>query len=201
MAGMWIFNRAREMLLFPKETWERVKTEEIKDWKQIVAYPALLALVSAVAIFIGYWFVGVRIGAVGYFRMSLVNAFFSAVVFYFLSLLGVAVTGFIILFLASYFSAEGDFFAALKLAVYSATAPLLASAFNIIPGLKVLGILGLYGAYLLYLGIPKIMKAPHDKEQPFLFSSIIAAVIMVLLINFLVDQYFYGILYGEILTY
>lgn len=201
MAGMWIFNRAREILLFPKEAWEKIKLEEIKDWRTILIYPAALAFFSAAAIFIGYWFVGVRIGAVGYFRMSPVNAFYSAVVFYCLSLLGVVVTGFIILFLASYFSAEGDFFAALKLAVYSATAPLLASAFNLIPGLKVLGILGLYGAYLLYLGVPKIMKAPHDKEQPFIFTSIIAAVIMVLLINFLVDQYIYGILYGEILTY
>jgi hypothetical protein len=201
MAGMWIFNRAREILLFPKEAWDKIRFEEIKDWKPVLIYPALLALLSAAAIFIGYFIVGVRIGAVGYFRMSAVNAFYSAVVFYFLSLLGVVVTGFIILFLASYFSAEGDFFAALKLAVYSATAPLLASAFNIVPGLKVLGILGLYGAYLLYLGVPKIMKAPHEKEQPFIFTTIIAAVIMVLLINFLVDQYIYGILYGEILTY
>jgi hypothetical protein len=201
MAGMWIFNRAREILLFPKEAWDKIRFEEIKDWKPVLIYPAVLALLSAAAIFIGYFVVGVRIGAVGYFRMSAVNAFYSAVVFYFLSLLGVVVTGFIILFLASYFSAEGDFFAGLKLAVYSSTAPLLASAFNIIPGLKVLGILGLYGAYLLYLGVPKIMKAPHDKEQPFIFTSLIAAVIMVLLINFLVDQYIYGILYGEILTY
>ncbi|MBI5699946.1 YIP1 family protein [Candidatus Saganbacteria bacterium] len=189
MAGMWIFDRAREILLFPKEAWEKIKLEEIKDWKTIIIYPVVLALFSAAAFFIGYFIVGVRIGVVGYYRMSAIDAFFSAVVFFFLALLGVVVTGFIILFLASYFLAEGDFFAALKLSVYSATAPILASAFNIIPGLKILEILGLYGAYLLYAGIPLLMKAPHDKEQQFIFTSIIFAVVMVLLIHALVGSY------------
>jgi len=167
----------------------------------LVTYPLILCFIQPIAIIIGYGIIGLSMGPAGYFRLSLVNAFFSALVAYFLSLLGIGVTGFLILVLANYFHVDGDIFSAMKLSVYSATAPLLAGIFQIIPGLRILMVLGLYGSYILYLGVPKLMKAPHDKEQPFTFSVIISGIIMILLINFLVSQYIFGIIYSEILTY
>ena len=46
----------------------------------------------------------------------------------------------------------------------SATAGWVAAIFNLIPGLGFLSILGLYSLYLLYLGLPILMKVPEDKS-------------------------------------
>jgi hypothetical protein len=196
---MKIFNTARDLILYPEKTWDVLK--EIKDNKFIFTYPLVLSFVQPLAIIVGYGVVGLWVGQIGYFRLSLSNAFYSALVAYFLSLLGVVVAGFLILVIANYFSAEGDINSAMKLAVFSSTAPLLAGIFQIIPGIRILTVLAMYGAYLLYVGIPKIMKAPHDKESPFIFSAIIATIILMLLINSLITQYIFGILYSDILTY
>jgi hypothetical protein len=50
---------------------------------------------------------------------------------------------------------------ALKLAVYSMTPAWLAGVFSLIPGLRPLSILGLYGLYLLRVGLPPLMKVPQ----------------------------------------
>ena len=196
---MLIFNRAREIILYPQKAWDVLKEE--KNKRMLISYPLVLCLIQPIAIIIGYGIIGLWMGPAGYIRLSLINVFFSALVAYFLSLLGIAVTGFLFQVLANYFHAEGDIFSSMKLSVYSATAPLLAGIFQIIPGLRILMVLGLYGSYILYLGVPKLMKAPHDKEQPFTFSVIISGIIMILLINFLVSQYIFGIIFADIMTY
>lgn len=196
---MQIFDRAREIVLYPQKAWDKIKEE--KDKRFLISYPLILCLIQPIAIIIGYWMIGLWMGPAGYIRLSFVNAFFSALVAYFLSLLGIGVTGFLIQVLANYFHVEGDIFSSMKLSIFSATAPLLAGIFQIIPGLRILMVLGLYGSYILYLGVPKLLKAPHDKEQPFTFSVIISGIIMILLINFLVSQYIFGIIYSDILTY
>lgn len=50
---------------------------------------------------------------------------------------------------------------ALKLVVYAMTPIWLAGVFLLIPQLR---ILGLYGLYLFWLGIPALMKAPDEKS-------------------------------------
>jgi len=196
---MWIIDKAREIIFYPVKAWDKIRGE--KDNKRLLIYPLVLSLVQPVAIIFGYGVVGLWMGHVGYFRLSIINAFFSALVAYFLSLLGIAVMGFLIQVLANYFSAEGDIVAAMKLSIYSSTAPLLAGVFQIIPGIRILMILGLYGAYIMHAGIPKMMKTSHEKEPPFTFAVVISGIIMMLLINFLISQYIFGILYSDILTY
>jgi len=195
---MWIIDRVRDLLLFPQQAWEKIKTE--KDLKLLIIYPLTLALLPALAVYIGYGLIGLRLGPIGYYHMSFINAFYSALVTYVLSILGVVVMGFLVMVLTNYFTAEADILSAMKLAVYSATAPLLAGIFQVIPGIRILMVLGLYGAYIMYLGVPKLIKTTHEKEAPFSFSMIIAAMILMLLIDFLVSQYIFGIVYSEVLT-
>jgi hypothetical protein len=67
--------------------------------------------------------------------------------------------------LAPTFDAEKNFDSALKLAVYSATPFWLSGVFSLIPGLGFVRILALvYSAYLLWLGIPTLVRAPPDKS-------------------------------------
>jgi len=188
----------RDLLWYPQQAWEKIKAE--KDIKLLIAYPLALAVLPALAVYIGYGLIGLRLGPVGYYRMSFANAFYSALVYYMLSILGVVAMGFLVMVLTNYFTVESDIVSAMKLSAYSATAPLLAGIFQVIPGIRILMVLGLYGAYIMYLGVPKLIKTTREKEAPFSFSLIIAAVILMLLINFLVSEYIFGIVFSEVQT-
>ena len=67
---------------------------------------------------------------------------------------------------------------ALKVAAYSSTAAWLAGIFILIPALGFLQILGLYSLYLLYLGLPRLMKTPEDKALVYTAIVIVAAFVI-----------------------
>jgi hypothetical protein len=71
---------------------------------------------------------------------------------------------------------------ALKLATYSMTPVWLAGAFSLIPGLRPLGILGLYGVYLFWLGVPVLMKAPNERSMPYTGAVAICGIVISLLV-------------------
>src|SRR5262249_61132291 len=69
--------------------------------------------------------------------------------------------------LAPRFGGEKTFANAVKLSVYSPTPLWLAGIFLLIPGLNFLLILGVYGVYLLWTGLPLLMRVPTDKALPY----------------------------------
>jgi hypothetical protein len=60
-----------------------------------------------------------------------------------------------------------NFAHAVKLSVYSHTPLWLAGIFLLIPGLNFLLILGVYGVYLLWIGLPLLMQVPKEKALPY----------------------------------
>jgi type III secretory pathway component EscS len=46
-------------------------------------------------------------------------------------------------------------------------------------------ILGLYGLYLLYLGLPVLMKSPQEKSFGYTITVIIAAIVIFIVIGFI----------------
>jgi hypothetical protein len=69
--------------------------------------------------------------------------------------------------LAPRFGGEKNFANAVKLSVYSHTPLWLAGIFLLIPGLNFLLILGVYGVYLLWTGLPLLMRVPSEKALPY----------------------------------
>jgi hypothetical protein len=69
--------------------------------------------------------------------------------------------------LAPRFGGKKNFPNALKLSVYSHTPLWLAGVFLLIPGLNFLLILGLYGFYLLWVGLPILMGVPNERAFPY----------------------------------
>ena len=55
---------------------------------------------------------------------------------------------------------------------------LLAGIFILIPGLRFLSILGLYGLYLLWTGLTPLMKAPRDRSFFYALCIVAAAIIV-----------------------
>jgi hypothetical protein len=86
--------------------------------------------------------------------------------------------GIIINALAPTFGSAQDQGQAHKLSVYASTAGLLAGVFAIHPMLAVLGILGLYSAFLLYVGLPKLMKTPADKVIGYFLTILVVMIVV-----------------------
>jgi hypothetical protein len=84
-----------------------------------------------------------------------------------LSLASVFVMGLVIDALAPNFDGEKDPMQALKVAVFSSTAMWVAGIFALIPPISILALVGIYSLYLLYLGLPLLMKVPEDKALPY----------------------------------
>ena len=97
-----------------------------------------------------------------------------------LSLVGVFVVALIVDALAPSFSAEKNRVQALKTVAYAYTASWVASILGIIPGLGLLAMLagGIYGIYLLNMGLPFTMKCPPEKSIGYTAVSIIVAIIV-----------------------
>ena len=81
---------------------------------------------------------------------------------------------------------------ALKVAAYSSTASWVAGIFGLIPALSWLRILGLYSLYLLYLGLPVLMKAPQDKAAGYTGVVIIAAIVLFMVIGLVAGTFMAG---------
>jgi hypothetical protein len=160
---MDLVRRAQDILLKPKETWAVIDTEPGDARTLYTQYLMILALIPAVASFVGFSLLGM--GAFGFsMRMPVVWGLTHAIVHYVLTLVMVYVLALIVDALAPGFGGVKNPAQALKLVVYSMTAGLVGGIFMLLPALSILGLLAsLYGIYLFYLGLPVLMKCPQDK--------------------------------------
>lgn len=62
----------------------------------------------------------------------------------------------------------------------------LVGVFSLVPGLRILGILGLYSLYLFWLGVPAMMKAPADKSVPYTAAVVVCAIVIAVVISVVV---------------
>ena len=182
---MNLIDRVKSILLQPKQEWEVISGEITTTSELYKTYIIPLAAIGPVASFIGMSIVGISMPLTGTFRVPLTTAIASTAVHYVLGLIGVYILALIIDYLAPTFSGEKNMGQALKLAAYSYTAGWLAGIFIIIPVLGILSIVGLYSIYLLYTGIPVLMKAPQEKSLGYTVAVVIAAIIIFVVISWI----------------
>ena len=171
--------RVQAILLNPKSEWPVIEREPGDVGFLFINYVAILAAIPAVCGFVGMSIVGVA----GY-RMGLFSGLLGAIVSYILAFVGVYVMALIIDALAPSFNGQKNFNNALKLVVYSYTAAWLGGVFSLIPAISILGLLcGLYSLYLLYLGIPVLMKSPKDKSLVYTIVAVVCAIVVSIVIG------------------
>ena len=141
-------------------------------------YAMILAAIPAVCGFIGMSLIG--FGGFGVtIRVPFVSGLVNMVVSYGLSLVGLLVLGFIIDALAPTFGGQKNAIQAQKVAVYASTAALLGGIFSLLPSLAMLGLLAaVYSIYLLYTGLPVLMRSAPEKSVGYTVVVIIAAIVM-----------------------
>ncbi len=175
---MSLSERAKKILLQPAEEWAVIDKESGTPTDLYTSYIIPLAAIGPIASIIGFSVIGVALPVGGSYRVSVASAIGHAVIAFILALVGIYVLALIIDGLAPTFLGVKNDFQALKVAAYSSTAAWLAGVFNLIPTIAFLQILGLYSVYLLYLGLPALMKVPQEKALPYTAVVIIAAIVI-----------------------
>ena len=169
--------RVKAILLKPKAEWPVIEAETATISGLYIRYVLILAAIPALAVFVRNAFIGYS--AFGFhYRPGFGAALSTAISQYVMALISVAIVAFIADFLVTRFGGTANRLNAFKLTVYSATAAWLAGIFTLVPGLSILGLLGLYSFYLLYTGLPVLMKVPQDKAA--ICTAAIAAAAIVL---------------------
>lgn len=175
---MNLIDRVKRILLSPRTEWEVIDTEPTTTAQLYTGYVMPLAAIGPIAQIIGYSVFGISVPFMGTYRVPIGSAITSALVSYVLVLVGTYVLALIIDGLAPTFNGQRSQIQALKVAAYSSTASWVAGIFALIPGLRLLTILGLYSLYLLYLGLPVLMKSPREKAVTYTVVIVLAAFVL-----------------------
>ncbi len=176
-----LVERVKNILFSSNTEWDVIDAEPATIPDLYKGYICILAAIGPVAQMIGsiiapqYALWGGGGGVVG--------AVANGIVTYVLTLVGVYVTAVIIDALAPSFGGQRSLIQAFKVATYSSTAAWIVGVFAIFPLVSALRIIGFYSLYLLYLGLPKLMKAPEDKALVYTLVTIVVAVVVYVVVG------------------
>ena len=168
-----LFERARDILTRPAAEWSVADGESATVGSIMVPSVVALAAIPPLALLLGLTLLG------GTFASFLFGYFLQmAIAFYILSVAVAFALGFVIDALAPTFGGTKNLVQALKLSAYSHT-PLWVGGLVLLlivmaPALFWLWFLAgfAYGAYILYLGLPRLMRVPADKAQAYAGAAI-----------------------------
>jgi hypothetical protein len=180
---MEIINRVKSILVSPKKEWQTVEAENTPHMKVFTTYVVPLALIPAIAAFVGYGLIGYSV--LGHYVSSVSWGFRQAIVQYAAMLGGTYITAFVINALAENFGTKKDFDRAFSLVAYAYTPMFAGGVFYLLPSLSWLASLaGLYGLYLLYIGLQPMMKQPADKTTSYFVVSLIVTIVVSAVLSF-----------------
>ncbi|MEO7744138.1 MAG: Yip1 family protein [Usitatibacter sp.] len=181
---MQLIERAKNMIVTPKTEWDAIAADPTPTAKIVTGYVVPLAAVAAVAGFIGMCLIGMSLPFLGTYRMGIGWGLGLAIYHVIMAVVFVYVLGFIVDALAPTFGGQKNMAQAVKLAAYSYTPAWLAGILTIIPALSILVLIGaLYGLYLLYLGLPRLMKNPAEKSAGYTALVVVCAIVVGFIIS------------------
>jgi hypothetical protein len=174
-----MIERARNICLTPSTEWNVIAAEPASTSGLITGYVVPMAAIGAIAGLIGGSLVGIALPFVGTARVPLLPGLVAAIFVFGMAIVGVFILSLIIDALAPSFGAEQNNIQALKVAAYSYTPLWIAGVLQIVPLLGVLTIFAaLYGLYLLYLGLQRVMKSPQDKTLGYTAVVVVCAIVL-----------------------
>lgn len=173
------------LLLFrPREGWQRLAQKRSIGMFAALLYPAVFAALPAIAWFEGATGVGWRVGGEEAVRLTHASAVPIIVLFYLAMLAAVIGIGGMVHWMARTYDADSTLAKGIALAGYTATPLFIAGLVGFYPWVMfdlIVGLLAIcHAVYLLYIGIPIVMRIPE--ERGFLFASAVIAVCLVIFI-------------------
>lgn len=171
-------SRALGMLLRPGLTWAEVADEPATVRGLMLAYVAPLAAIGPVCGALGLLVFGAGIAGIKMKTPSLLETIGGGLLDYAFSLILAYLLALVISALAPRFGGRVDRVQAVKLVAYAGTAVWLAGVFALYPvlGFPVALLGALYSLYALYLGLPLLMRVPHERALTYFAAVLVCGV-------------------------
>lgn len=180
-----LIGRVKAILLTPKTEWPIIAGETATTVDLYTGYILLLAAVPAICQFLKLGVFGYSLPFLGTMHIGMGWALGTAIQSYVASLVGVFIVALIVNALAPTFGGQKDSVQALKVVAYAYTAGWVAGIGMLLPALGMLfAIAGIvYGVYLLYLGLPPLMKCPQEKATAYAVVTIVTAIVVSIVLS------------------
>ncbi|MGQ0531739.1 MAG: Yip1 family protein [Caulobacteraceae bacterium] len=168
----FILSRAYGLLREPKKEWEQIKAEETTIPNILIGYVAPLAAIPPICDLIG---------SALFNRLLTIEpgeALIRAAVTWLVSIGLVFFLGVLVNVVADNFDGDKDELAAQKIAAYSLTPAFLSGVFSLWPPLWWVSLFALAAmVYIMYRGLPILMKAPPDRALSYAATVTVAAAV------------------------
>jgi Yip1-like protein/zinc ribbon protein len=172
--------RVKNIVLAPRSEWPVIASEPTTVSQLYAGYVMPLAVLAALVGFVRMSVLGVNTAFGGSIRMPIASGLTYTVMMFVSALIGVFIVGLIINALAPTFAGQREQRQALKVAAYSLTPAMLSSVLALSPILATLLQLlaGLYGIYVLHLGLPVVMQSPKEKAFGYTASVVVCTILV-----------------------
>ena len=172
-----IIERAKGILLSPRAEWDKVDEEVTEPKSIITGYALPLIALEAIAGLIGKSVLGFSLLGAKYGDLLFIEVI-SVLIKIAWGVASIFVFAFIINARAPILGAAKNWDQAFKVAAYTLTAAWVAGLLKIIPALGTIADIGaLYSLYLLFVGLPKLMKPPAEKAIFYTIATIGAIIV------------------------
>jgi hypothetical protein len=168
----FILSRAYGLLREPKKEWEQIKAEETSVQNILIGYVAPLAAIPPICDLIGQSLFNFAL------QVDFGQALIRAVVTWLVSIGLVFFLGVLVNVLADTFEADKNDLNAQKIAAYSLTPAFLSGFFSLWPPLWWLSLIALAAmVYIMYRGLPILMRAPQETATGYAAAVTISAMV------------------------
>jgi hypothetical protein len=181
-----IFERIKNILLTPKTEWPVIAAETTSPGQISIGYVLPLTALVAVISLLRISLIGTSLPFGGTFRSPFMFGLESAAMTFVAGFIAVWLVALIINGLAPTFGGTRDLNKAFRVSAYSLTPAYAASVLALSPILPTLLELlaGLYGIYVLYLGLPVVMRSPREKAVGYTATVIICTILVSIVLEF-----------------
>jgi hypothetical protein len=177
-----LVERAKNIIMKPKSEWAVIDAEPSTIGDIYKGYVVILAAIPAVAMAVGLLVFGINLIIVTV-RPSVGYILSNAIMQYLMALVGCYILALMIEALAPTFGGVKNRTQAFKLAAYAYTPYWVAGILLLLPSLALLVLIaGIYSLYLLYVGLPVLMKNAADKTPVYFAAVLVAAIVLGLII-------------------
>jgi hypothetical protein len=168
----FILSRAYGLMREPKKEWEQIRAEETTVANILIGYVAPLAALPIVCDLIGQSMFAHAL------QLDFGQSLIRAMITWLISIGIVFFLGIVVNVAAESFEAEKNDLAAQKIAAYSYTPAFLSGVLLLWPPLGWLPLVALaWGVFIMYRGLPVLMRAPQESSPGYAATVTIAAMI------------------------
>ncbi|WP_263146455.1 Yip1 family protein [Pseudomonas sp. RIT-PI-AD] len=172
----------------PERAWDDIRQDEKSNGLHYLGHLLLLALIPAVSLYVGTTYTGWSLVKNEDVHLQNTSALQLCVLLYFAILIGVLIMGAFVRWMTRTFDARPSLNECIGFIAYVSTPFYIAGLAALYPSrwlaIAILGAASVYSAFLLYVGLPRFMRIPHQKGA--LFSTSVLAVGLLVLVNMMV---------------